>query len=110
MFHYLTAGYIDETAVSAGKVVVLAPLNEAVLSQLVNQYRDQTTSDEITFEGKPIRIKEGYVRCPWYTPFVNRTSLKFILALHGATNCLIADVEHGRMVTPEVLLTSLRRN
>jgi len=66
---------------------------------VVDQYRDNAVSREVTFEQQPLSIDQGCVRCPYYAPRLNVTSIKFVLALQAATGCVIADIEHGGIVT-----------
>jgi hypothetical protein len=106
MLHFLTAGYFDEAAVEQVQLQVLRPLDPQVLDRLLNQFRDRDTA-ALTFEGKPVTLKNGCVRVPWYSPGLNVTSLKFLLALHAETGCVMADLEHGRMQTPAYLATLL---
>jgi hypothetical protein len=102
MLHFLTAGHLDESAARQAQLRVLAPLDERILQRLLDEFRDQD-SPEFTFEQKPVLLKEGCVRCPWYMPRTNFTSIRFVLALHTATECVIADIEHGRIVAPAEL-------
>jgi hypothetical protein len=103
MLHFLTAGHLDEAAVLQGRLRARVPLDETVLARLLDQYGDRNASGEITFEQKPVTVIQGCVRCPWYMPRTNATSVQFILALQAATGCVIADIEHGRIITPAEL-------
>jgi len=106
MLHFLTAGHIDEAAARRGELRVLASLDNGVATRLLDQYRDRS-SGEITFAQRPVELRDGCVRCPWYTPQVNLVSIKFVLALQAETRCVIADIEHGRIVTPAELAALL---
>src|SRR5262245_38524273 len=108
MLHFLTAGHIDEAAAQRGELRILAPIDEAVFARLVDEYRDKPASNEINFEQKRVSLNQGSVRCPWYMPRINLTSIKFILALQAETGCVIADIEHGRIVTTAELSELIR--
>jgi hypothetical protein len=97
MLHFLTAGYIDQDAARGAALRVIRPLDERVLQQLLNEFSDRN-SRTLTFEQKPVTVDHGCVRCPWYMPRMNVTSVRFLLALQAATDCVIADIEHGRIV------------
>jgi hypothetical protein len=98
MLHFLTVGHLDEAAVREARLLVLRPLDSQILMRLLSQYRDEKDSAEPFFEKHHVVIDRGAVRCPWYTPRLNRTAVQFSLALADAAGCQIADVEHGRVL------------
>jgi hypothetical protein len=106
MLHFLTAGYLDEAAAAHAELRVLRPLDARVLERLLNRFRDPD-AEELTFERKAVTMQNGCVRVPWYMPRMNVTSIEFLLALQAETGCVIADVEHGRVQTPEYLQSLL---
>lgn len=97
MLHLLTAGHLDEAAALRATLRVLRPLDERVLARLLDEFRDRDSAVP-TFEQQPVTVAGGCVRCPWYTPRVNVTSIRFLLALQANTGCVVADIEHGRIV------------
>jgi hypothetical protein len=102
MQHYLTIGFLNPDAVPLRRIEVQARLDPELLSRLLRKYSDSTNPSKPTFEGNAVVVREGYVRCPWYLSHPVETSVKFALELQEATGCVMADVEHGRLITPDV--------
>jgi hypothetical protein len=98
MLHFLTAGHLDIAAAKECRVHVIVPLDAAIVARLAEKYRDDVGSAAITFEGGRLVADAGYVRCPWYMPKLNRTSIRFIVELQALTLCVVADIEHGRVL------------
>lgn len=109
MLHFLTVGYLDEAAVGRAQLSLVRPLDSELIARLLLQYRDKTDSTDPTFEQHRVIVGDGYVRCPWYSPRFNRTSVQFALALSEAAGCLMADVEHARCIARGELEALLSR-
>lgn len=105
MRHFLTVGHLDEDAVRQCRVAVLTPLDADVLERWLQQYRDPGTPD-VTFENTPVLLQDGAVRCTWYAPRLIATSIRFVLSLQAETGCVIADIEHGRVIPTDELIRS----
>jgi len=106
--HFLTAGYLDERAVAQCRAVARKPLPFETVFRLVDERRDPTATGGATFEGTPVQLGDGLVRCTWYAPRLIMTSVELVLALHAETRCTIADVEHGRLVSASELAGLIR--
>src|SRR4051812_46220934 len=98
MIHLLTVGFLDVQAAKRATLKTVALLDKDTVKALLAKYTDAPGAAVPTFEGAPVTIGPGFVRCPWYTPRENRTSIRFALDVQASTGCVVADIEHGRII------------
>ena len=70
MLHFLTIGFLDESAVRVGQARATKPLSAEVLA-LLAQFADSPVGAP-TFEGGEVRLRSDYVRCQLWAPAFNR--------------------------------------
>lgn len=103
MLHYLTVGFLDVSAVLRREIRTTSPLSEPV-RLLLSKYLDGGAKPEM--EGSPVDVTESYVKCPWGGSAERiRTAERFAVAAMTA-GCVVADIEHGRIVTLAELTTT----
>jgi hypothetical protein len=105
VLQFLTAGYFDETAAERGALSVLTPLDPHVVDLLLARQCDPGTTDAIG--GRSVEVRDGCVGAAWHTPGPNPRAVRFVLELQATTGCAIADIEHGRIISPAELHASL---
>ena len=99
MIHYLTVGMLNTQHVKSRLLVATRELPIGV-SKLVSSYSDRDTSWTLN-----IIMTPEYVRCIWYAPRLNHTSMSFAIDALRTCRCVAADIEHGRLVPLSELLT-----
>ncbi len=102
MLHYLTIGFLDELAVQRGKIHPIKPLTDEILF-LLDEFADSGNREQPAFEGETVTVTEYFIKCPWYTPFLNRTTERFALAAAQIFGCTIADIKHARLIEAQKL-------
>lgn len=102
MVHFLTIGYLDPDAVSERRVVVLKPLDMGVVGRLLQDLGESDAAGRPTLDGCRVELHDGYVVCPWLMPSPVPAAVAFARRLRDETGCLLADVGHGQVVTPEI--------
>jgi hypothetical protein len=107
LIHFLTAGHLDPIAVGRREIVVTRPLDVATVIECVRRYADPD-SDLTLLDGSPLERTDGYVRCLWYAPRLQVRAVRFVLELHQRTGCVVADVEHARLIDHTELANTLR--
>jgi len=103
MLHNLTLGHLDPEAVSNRMAVVLRPLEEGIVGQILRQLGERDAEGRWRLGGRKVELRDGYVVVPWLGGGANCVSEEFALRLHRVTGCLLADREHGRIIAPEQL-------
>lgn len=95
MIHFLTVGYLDARAVNRRQIVSGTALPYEVESLI---FEFSGAPELFVFEGTPVEFNRLYVRCVWFGPKRNTTSEKFAIEAHRRFGCVVADIEHGRLV------------
>jgi hypothetical protein len=106
-FHFLTVGFLDREAVRRREVVAIQPLSKALLA-LLPTFLDEGC-DSPQMEGSPVEVTEQSIRCPWYTPRLNRKAEAFARKAQADLGCVIADVEHAQIVMQSLEFHDERR-
>jgi hypothetical protein len=102
MLHRLTIGYLDPAAVRERRVAVLTPLDMGVVCRLLGELGESDAAGRPTLGGCRVELHDGYVVCPWLMPSPVPEAVAFARRLRDETGCLLADVQHGQVVTPEI--------
>lgn len=102
MFHYLTIGFLDPNGVRTREIVTSRPLPAQLLAELAPFLdADQTT---YRMDGQPVIVTDSYVKCPWWIVSKRvRNAERFALLALRHHGCVIADVEHARVVSLQEL-------
>jgi len=104
MIHILTMGHLDPAAVGRRQAIVLRPLDMGIINRLLQELGGTDEQGRPTLDGVPVEIKDGTVACRWLIGgYCNRVAEEFALQLQQATDCVLADREHSRVIEPEQL-------
>lgn len=97
MLHYITIGFLDEGAAKHREIRPLAPIPLGLVA-LLQQFLD-SQAPPFMIEGMPVTLHKEWIRCPWYAPKRNRTVEKFAVEASRKFRCVLADIEHGRVIS-----------
>lgn len=97
MIHYLTIGYIDKKAVQNREILGVKPLSNEIMVFL-KKFTDNDPIDGYAFEGEDLEVTKFFIKCPWYSPRRNKTTEKFAISVKRMFCCVVADIEHGRLI------------
>ena len=104
MIHILTMGHLDPSAVGQRQVVVVRPLDMAIVNRLLRELGGRDDQGRPTLDGAPVEIRDGTVTCRWWVGgHCNRVVEEFALRLQKETGCVLADREHSRVIEPDQL-------
>ncbi len=104
MIHILTMGHLDSSAVLRRQAAVPRPLEMGVVNRLLRELGEIDEQGRPTLGGAPVKISGETVACRWWVGgHCNRVAEEFALRLQKETGCLMADVEHSRIIEPEQL-------
>jgi hypothetical protein len=97
--HRYVVGHVTREALvreggSPRVVVVVAPLDRAVLATAIERHRDPNTA-AVTFDGFPLVDHGDYVEVLIYAPNLLPRASAFAIEMHEH-GCDVADVAHGR--------------
>ena len=101
MIHRLTLGHLDPIAIIRDRMVaVQEPLDMAIVHRLLAELGKVDTEGRWTLDDDAVTFTIGYLVIPWQGGWRNRIAEEFALRLHRDTDCVLADREHARVITP----------
>jgi len=104
MIHRLTLGLLDPIAIIRDRMVVVqGPLDMGIVHRLLAELGKVDTEGRWTLDDDAVTFHDGYLVIPWQGGWRNRIAEEFALRLHRDTDCVLADREHARVITPEQL-------
>jgi hypothetical protein len=101
MIHKLTLGHFDVEALKNRRLIVLRPLDQSVVTRLLQELGQMDESGRATLGGHAIEIKEGYIVCPWLMAQRVRATEEFARRLHQETGCVMYDAGRREIVRLE---------
>jgi hypothetical protein len=103
LIHALTLGHLDPDAVALRKVVVRKSIDMGIVNRLLREFGQADVQGRWKLGGCTVEFHAGYLSVPWLGGRTNRIAEEFALRLHRETGCLIADREHGRVISVDQL-------
>jgi len=100
LIHNLTIGHWDVEALKVRRLVVLRPLDMAVVSRLLQEVGQIGEDGRVTVGGHAVEIKDGYIICPWLMGQRVRPAEEFARRLHEETGCVLYDAGRREIVHP----------
>jgi hypothetical protein len=101
LIHKLTIGHFDVEALKDRRLVVLRPLDMAVVTRLLQQFGQVSENGRATLGGHAVEVKNGYIVCPWLMAQRVLPTEEFARRLSQETGCLLYDEGRRQIVTPE---------
>ena len=101
MIHKLTLGHFDVQALKDRRLVVLRPLDMAVVTRLLRQVGQVGEDGRATLGGHAVEVKDGYLVCPWLLAQRVHPTEEFARRLQEETGCVMYDAGRREIITPE---------
>jgi hypothetical protein len=98
MIHNITAGHFDPAAVADHSAAATKPLDMRIVRALLDELGETNVDGVPTLGGWKVRFDVGCVIVPWLGGTTNHVAEEFAIRLQRATNCTLADQEHGRVI------------
>ena len=104
MIHRLTLGHLDPRAIIQDRMVTFqGPLDMGIVHRLLGELGKVDTEGRWTLDDEAVTFHDGYLVIPWQGGWCIQIAEEFALRLHRDTDCVLADREHARVITPEQL-------
>jgi hypothetical protein len=104
MIHRLTLGHLDSEAIVNDRIVtVQRPLDTRIVHRLLVELGKVDREGRWTLGDDTVKFHDGYLVIPWQGGWRNRIAEEFAVRLHRETDCVLADREHARVISPKQL-------
>ncbi len=101
MIHKLAVGHFDVEALMNGRLVVVRPLEMAVVTRLLQELGQVDEQGRASLGGHRVELKDGYLACPWLMAERVIATEDFARRLHQETGCVLYDVGRREIVPLE---------
>lgn len=103
VIHRLIVGHFDRKALKNGRFVVTRSISESDLNLVAESCNGRFDKNKILLQGHTITVVDGYLECPWKTPWLNTEVVEFIKLLHAKIDCVIFEhVLNGELTVEEL--------